>query len=58
MDYNIQLFGEDKIVVGSDYPFPLGELSPGELVRSMKFNKEKEQKILVNNAIEWLVGKQ
>jgi aminocarboxymuconate-semialdehyde decarboxylase len=56
MDYNIQLFGEDKIVVGSDYPFPLGELSPGELVRSMKFNKEKEQKILVNNAIEWLVG--
>jgi aminocarboxymuconate-semialdehyde decarboxylase len=57
MDYNIQLFGEDKIVVGSDYPFPLGELSPGELVRSMNFNKEKEQKILVNNAIEWLVGK-
>ena len=28
-------FGADRIALGSDYPFPLGEESPGALIRSM-----------------------
>jgi aminocarboxymuconate-semialdehyde decarboxylase len=28
-------FGADRIALGSDYPFPLGEEHPGELIRSM-----------------------
>lgn len=24
----LDVFGEDKIMIGSDYPFPLGELNP------------------------------
>ena len=26
--YNIQLFGADRVMLGSDYPFPLGEAEP------------------------------
>ena len=31
----IQLFGSNRIALGSDYPFPLGEDKPGELIRSL-----------------------
>ena len=31
----IGLFGPERIALGTDYPFPLGELSPGELLASM-----------------------
>jgi len=31
----IDLLGEDRIALGSDYPFPLGEEAPGALIESM-----------------------
>jgi aminocarboxymuconate-semialdehyde decarboxylase len=31
----IQLFGSSRIALGSDYPFPLGEETPGSLIRSL-----------------------
>lgn len=34
--YLLDLFGEDCIALGSDYPFPLGEDRPGTLIASMK----------------------
>jgi aminocarboxymuconate-semialdehyde decarboxylase len=43
-------------VVGTDYPFPLGEDIPGELVRSLKLEKEIEDKLMYKNAINWLWG--
>jgi aminocarboxymuconate-semialdehyde decarboxylase len=46
--------GEDKICLGSDYPFPLGEQSPGELIEGLKLAKEIEEKLLYKNALEWL----
>jgi len=33
--YLINLVGPDKVALGSDYPFPLGEAVPGALVESM-----------------------
>ena len=50
----MQTAGEDKICLGSDYPFPLGEHHPGELIESMKFPKATEEKLLYKNALEWL----
>ena len=32
----INLIGADRIALGSDYPFPLGEAHPGELIDSME----------------------
>jgi len=31
----LKLFGAQRIALGSDYPFPLGEAHPGELIESM-----------------------
>lgn len=46
--------GEDKICLGSDYPFPLGELKPGELIESLKVANEIQEKLLYKNALDWL----
>jgi len=32
----ISLMGPDRVMLGSDYPFPLGEERPGELIESME----------------------
>jgi len=32
----LKLFGTQRIAFGSDYPFPLGEAHPGELIESMQ----------------------
>jgi aminocarboxymuconate-semialdehyde decarboxylase len=52
--YLINSVGEDKICLGSDYPFPLGEHRPGELIESLKLANEIEEKLLYKNALEWL----
>jgi len=51
----LETFGEDKITMGTDYPFPLGEDVPGELILSMTdWSPETKQKLLWNNAMTWL----
>jgi aminocarboxymuconate-semialdehyde decarboxylase len=54
MQYIIDVMGEDKICLGSDYPFPLGEQHPGKLIEVMGFEKELQEKLLFKNAQEWL----
>ncbi len=46
--------GEDKICVGSDYPFPLGEHHPGKLIESLQLANKIEEKLLYKNALKWL----
>ncbi|KAI4898918.1 hypothetical protein NFI96_025559, partial [Prochilodus magdalenae] len=31
----VDVIGQDKVMLGTDYPFPLGELEPGTLIESM-----------------------
>lgn len=50
----LQSVGENKICLGSDYPFPLGEHHPGELIESLQLAKETEEKLLYRNALDWL----
>ena len=33
--YLVELFGAHRVALGTDYPFPLGELEPGRLIESM-----------------------
>jgi len=47
--------GEDRIALGSDYPFPLGEHRPGTLIESMDdLTAEQQRKFFADNALEWL----
>ncbi len=51
----ISLFGEDSVLLGSDYPFPLGEAVPGTLIRkALSLSPETRAKLLGLNALRWL----
>lgn len=50
----MDLVGEDKVCLGSDYPFPLGEHRPGELIESLNLANAMEEKLLYKNALDWL----
>lgn len=54
LKYIIELMGEEMIALGSDYPFPLGELEPGKLITSSGLNDKVQQKLLGDNALHWL----
>jgi tryptophan 2,3-dioxygenase len=45
--------GEDHIMLGSDYPYPLGEEHIGELIRNSRFSAEAKKKMLAGNATEF-----
>lgn len=50
----LKMFGERRVCMGSDYPFPLGEERPGEMIRAMNWGEAVESRLLVENAIEFL----
>jgi aminocarboxymuconate-semialdehyde decarboxylase len=51
----LQLFGPERIALGSDYPFPLGEKEPGKLIESMTdLNAKAKERLLSGTAKEWL----
>ncbi|MHA2502087.1 MAG: amidohydrolase family protein, partial [Candidatus Kariarchaeaceae archaeon] len=52
--YNMSIFGEDSVLLGSDYPFPLGEHHPGLMVENMDLTDETKQAILADNVYRWL----
>ena len=52
--YLIDRMGTDRIALGSDYPFPLGEPRPGELIDSCGFPDETRARLLHRTALEWL----
>ena len=54
LKYLVDLIGEDKVALGSDYPFPLGELEPGKLINSSGFSDKVKSKLLSDNALDWL----
>ncbi|MGC2237773.1 MAG: amidohydrolase family protein [Pyrinomonadaceae bacterium] len=54
LDYLVKLIGADKVALGSDYPFPLGELEPGKMIESMPFDEETKAELLHGAALEWL----
>lgn len=54
LDFIIDVIGADKICLGSDYPFPLGEQHPGKLIETHIQDKELREKLLLQNAADWL----
>ena len=54
LDFLLNKIGSDRIALGTDYPFPLGELEPGKLIESMSLSSEQRDKLLFRNALEWL----
>ncbi len=51
----IELIGANRIALGSDYPFPLGEARPGELIEAMTdLTSAQRECLLFRSAAEFL----
>lgn len=51
----VDVMGEDRVMFGTDYPFPLGEQSMGSLIRGMPdMRAATKQRLLGENAKSWL----
>jgi aminocarboxymuconate-semialdehyde decarboxylase len=54
LHYLLKLVGDEKICLGSDYPFPLGEHHPGKMIEEMGLQEGVKEKLFTQNAKEWL----
>jgi aminocarboxymuconate-semialdehyde decarboxylase len=55
LQYLVDLMGADRVALGSDYPFPLGEAEPGKLIaETVALNESQRQRLLSGTALEFL----
>jgi aminocarboxymuconate-semialdehyde decarboxylase len=53
--YLIRLVGPERVALGTDYPFPLGEALPGQLIESLpELSPAQRQRLLAGTALEFL----
>lgn len=54
LQYMIDLLGSNRVALGSDYPFPLGEHHPGKMIEEMQLDEKTRKDLLAESALEWL----
>ncbi|HET8898369.1 MAG TPA: amidohydrolase family protein [Rhodanobacteraceae bacterium] len=50
----LDIVGGDRVMLGTDYPFPLGEQEPGHAIESMGFDEDSRARLFHGAALEWL----
>jgi len=54
LKYILALQGSKRVCLGSDYPFPLGDLEIGKFITESDLDKEVIKDIFSNSTLEWL----
>ena len=54
LKYLVELFGKEKICLGTDYPFPLGEQIPGQLIDKTFQDQATKDWLYSKAALNWL----
>lgn len=54
LDYVLKLQGSSRITLGSDYPFPLGDLEIGRFIEEMELDEKTMSDIFHRSTLEWL----
>lgn len=54
LQFLVNEIGADRLALGTDYPFVLGEHHPGSLIESMDFDAATKERMLSGTALEWL----
>ena len=54
LHYILKIKGSKRVTLGSDYPFPLGDLEIGDFITKMDLNEEVVEDIFCNSTLEWL----
>lgn len=50
----VDQMGPQRVAMGTDYPFPLGELEPGSLIKGMPYDDATKELLLSGAALEWM----
>jgi tryptophan 2,3-dioxygenase len=54
LQFLVGTMGADRVMLGSDYPFPLGEERVGSLIRQSNLSQDAKGKLLGGNAVRFL----
>ena len=54
LKYVLKMQGSKRVTLGSDYPFPLGDLEIGEFINQMNLDTNVVEDIFCNSTLEWL----
>lgn len=54
LHYIINKVGADKVTLGTDYPFPLGDLEIGAFIEKMQLESSIVENLFANNTLDWL----
>jgi len=54
LEYVMKVVGSDKVCLGSDYPFPLGDLEIGKFIEEMNMGQVDLENIMYRSTLEWL----
>ncbi|HEX6893095.1 MAG TPA: amidohydrolase family protein [Chryseolinea sp.] len=54
LEYVLKLQGSKRVMLGSDYPFPLGDLEIGKFIENMNLDNSIKEDIFHVAAMEWL----
>ena len=55
MKFLIDTVGPSQIALGTDYPFPLGETTPGNIIDTLEsITKKDKERLFHGTALEWL----
>lgn len=52
--YLVDVLGASSIVLGTDYPFPLGEQEPGKAINALDLPQAEREAMFAGNALRWL----
>jgi aminocarboxymuconate-semialdehyde decarboxylase len=54
LQYLLDTCGASQVMLGTDYPFPLGEQSPGAGIASLALDESDQARLYHGTALEWL----
>ena len=54
LKYLLDVCGADRVMLGTDYPFPLGEQLPGESIERLALDEISRGRLYNGTALEWL----
>ena len=50
MDFLVSSVGADKVMLGSDWPFPIGDPEPCKVVKNSSLSADDQARVLERNA--------
>lgn len=54
LEYILKMQGSKRVCLGSDYPFPLGDLEIGKFIEDSALSQQTKEDIFCNATLEWL----